>query len=286
MQPSTPGWQSLILLFLLASATSLVWAGGDIKPEEVVAKHLEAIGTLEARKNIKSRVVQGPATYRIFSGGSGAIDGKCVIASEGVKTNYLFKLNASGYHGEQLISDGNRASVAGTYSDKTRSDFGDFVFAQNVMLREPLLGGVLTTGWPLLDLEGHKAQVHSEGIKRVDGQELIALRYRPKKGTDLDITLYFDPQTYRHVLTVYRASQQTGIGTDEISTARKVPTRYEIEERFSDFKVVDGLTMPSHYDLRFTLEKENGFTKATEWEVKTVNIMNNLSIDPRSFEVK
>ena len=42
-----------------------------------------------------------------------------------------------------------------------------------------------------------------EGLKKIDGQELYDLRYRPHKGTDLDINLYFDPETYRHVETVY-----------------------------------------------------------------------------------
>jgi hypothetical protein len=154
------------------------------------------------------------------------------------------------------------------------------------MLREPLLGGVWTTGWPLLDIEGHKAQLRSEGSKKVDGRNLLVLRFRPKKGTDLDILLYFDPQTYQHVMTTYHATQQTGLGEGEIATARKQPTRYEIEERFSEFQTADGLTLPSHYDLRFTEELENGFTKSVEWEVRAASIMNNLSIDARSFQVK
>lgn len=273
------------IFLLLTSASMCLWAA-DMKPEEVVAKHLDAIGTAAARKSVKSRVVQGPATYRIHSGGSGAIDGKAVVASEGGKSNFLFKINTNGYRGEQFICDGNKTSVAGTYSDKTRSEFGDFVLAQNVVVREPLLGGVWTVGWPLLDVEAHKAQIHYEGSKKVDGRNLIALRYRPKKGTDLDIMLYFDPLTYQHVMTAYKASQQTGLGEGELETARKQPTRYEIEERFSDFQTVDGLTLPSHYDLRFTVEQESGFTKSVEWEVRATNVMNNVSIDPRSFEVK
>ena len=282
---ASPKHSAQIFLFLLTSASLCLWAA-DMKPEEVVAKHLDAIGTAEARKSVKSRVVQGAATYRIHSGGSGAIDGKAVVASEGGKSNFLFKINTNGYRGEQFICDGNKTSVAGTYGDKTRSEFGDFVLAQNVVLREPLLGGVWTAGWPLLDVEAHKAQIHYEGSKKVDGRNLIALRYRPKKGTDLDIMLYFDPQTYQHVMTVYKASQQTGLGEGEIATARKQPTRYEIEERFSDFQTVDGLTLPSHYDLRYTEEQESGFTKSVEWEVRVTNLMNNVSIDPRSFEVR
>jgi hypothetical protein len=59
-----------------------------------------------------------------------------------------------------------------------------------------------------------------------------------------------------------------------------------LEERFSDFQTKDGLTLPTHYDLRYTAELSNGFTKNIEWEVRATDIMNNQSIDPRAFEVK
>ena len=43
----------------------------DLKPEEIVQKHLASIGTPEARAAAKTRVIQAPATYRILVGGSG-----------------------------------------------------------------------------------------------------------------------------------------------------------------------------------------------------------------------
>jgi len=274
-----------ILFFALTTVSISLWAA-DMTPQEVIAKHLDAIGTAQARNSVTSRVVQGVATYRILAGGSGAIDGKSVIASEGRKSNFLFKIDTNGYHGEQFICDGNKTSVAGTYSDKSRSEFGEFVSSQDVILREPLLGGVWTAGWPLLDVDGRKVQLHSEGSKKEDGRTLLVLRYRPKKSTDLDILLYFDPQTYQHVMTTYKISLQAGLGKTEVESARKQPARYEIEERFSDFKITDGITLPSHYDLRFTEELDNGFTKSVEWEVKAASIMNNISIDARSFQLK
>jgi hypothetical protein len=235
---------------------------------------------------VKSRVVQGPATYRILVGGSGAIDGKSVVASEGRKSDYLFKINAGTYRGEQFICDGDKISVAGTYSDKTRSEFGNFVLTQDIVLRENLLGGVWSVGWPLLDLEGRKAKIHAEGMKKIDGKELLVLRYQPSKNTDLDIFLYFDPQTYRHMMTVYKMEPSTSVAGGETAMAGKSTRRYRIDERFSDFQTADGLTLPTHYDIRYTLETESGFTKSVEWEVRATSIMNNISIDARSFQVQ
>jgi hypothetical protein len=75
--------------------------------------------------------------------------------------------------------------VAGTYADKTRSEFGEFVRTQDVILREGLLGGVLSTAWPMLDLDARKAKVGYEGKKKIDNRQLLTLSYRPMKATDL-----------------------------------------------------------------------------------------------------
>ena len=120
----------------------------------------------------------------------------------------------------------------------------------------------------------------------MDGKELIVLRYQPKKITDLNIFLYFDPETYRHVMTLYKMEPSTSVVGGETAQSGKQTRRYRIEERFSDFKTADGLTLPTHYDLRYTMEGESGFTKSIEWEIKSASIANNMSIDERSFEVQ
>ncbi len=285
---------------LIVWAAGLAFAGNDLKPEDVLARHLDSIGTREARGGVKSRLVEGAATYRVLVGGTGAIDGKSVFVSEGQKAHILLKIAAQGYRGEQFIWNGDKSSIAGTYTDKTRSEFGEFLLSQDAPLREGLLGGLLNTSWPLLDLDGRKAQLSSEGMKNIEGRQLIALRYKPKKGTDLSIVLYFDPETFHHVMTVYSISRVAGLGravyqspqgpeislgATETLSARQNESRYRIEERFSDFKVSAGLSLPTHYDLRFTEELQSGFTKTVEWEVTTTRVANNLGLDPRNFEV-
>jgi hypothetical protein len=285
MLSTSPAQALLVLVFLLTNASVLLRAA-ELTPSELVARHLNSLGSPEARSFAKSRVVQAPATYRILVGGHGAIDGKFVFASRGPESNFLFKINASAYRGEQFICDGNKISVAGTYNDKTRSEFGDFVLPQSVLLRDSLLGGVWSTNWPLLDVEGHKAHLHFEGSKKIDGRTLLALRYLPGKSTDLDIMMYFDPETYQHVMTIYRMEPSTSIVGGETAQAGKSSRRYQLEESFSDFHTADGLTLPTHYDLRYTLEGESGFTKTVEWEVTSASISNNMPIDDRSFQIK
>ena len=174
---------------LLVSACTAV-AGTDLKPEELIKRHLESVGTPTARAAAQSHLVEGAATYKMLVGGSGQIRGKAVFVSQGRKLHLLLKINTVEYRGEQFICDGDSTSVAGTYSDKSRSDLGEFLRSQDVLLREGLLGGTLSTAWPLLDEGSWKGRVSYEGIKKVEGRELHALHYRPKKSSDLNVMLH------------------------------------------------------------------------------------------------
>jgi hypothetical protein len=258
----------------------------DMTADELVAKHLASIGTPEAR-NAKTRIAQGAVTYKILVGGSGQAAGKVFFVSEGVKRQLMMKINDRNYRGEQLIFDGKNVQVSYSLTQLRRSQFGGFLFTQDAPLREGLLGGLLTTAWPLLDLPSREPKLTYEGLKKIDGRELHDLRYRPKKGTDYEIHLYFDPETFHHVLTVYTITVQPQLrfGGDARNVGQ-VPERHRIEERFSGFKPFDGLTLPTHYDLQYTQELQTGGTSLFEWDVTIDQIHNNEGVDPRNFEVK
>jgi hypothetical protein len=254
-------------------------------------------------------VAQGPVHYSILVGGAGFLDGKGQIVSDGKKFQLMMKLPNNEYRGEQIIFDGDKDKVAFSTAQQARSAFGNFVFVQDAVIREGLIGGVLTTAWPLSNLGERKAKLSFDGLKKIDGQELYDLRYRPRKNTDLEIHLYFDPQTDHHVETTYSysssesfasfapstavgnapttgsASTQTG-GTAETAGARQYPNRYRLTEKFSDFKTADGVTLPTHYDIQFSQELQNGRTILSDWDLKGLEVSSNVSLDPRNFEVK
>jgi hypothetical protein len=102
-------------------------------------------------------------------------------------------------------------------------------------------------------------------------------------------------------MTIYTVSRTSGLGSEgvepipgsvistgasETQSARRQEAHYRIEERFSNFQSADGLTLPSVYDLRFTEELQNGFSKGIEWEVHTTRVMNNITLDPKNFEIR
>lgn len=285
------------------------------KPEDVVAQHLDSLGKAAVRSDAKTRVVKGTAHYQLLVGGAGNLDGTSVMASEGNKMVFVLKFASNTYRGEQIVTDGNKTRIATTTAQQTRSSFGEFLRVQDAIIREGLLGGELTTAWAFLHLDDHKPKLKFEGLQNVDGVKLYDLRYQPKKNSDLDIHVYFDPETFHHVRTVYKLTIKPGLGhvdnqvgdanqglpgapppgggglllpgeSSETTTARQQETRYRIDESFGDFRSQDGLTLPTTYKLHFSQEFQNGQTQVSEWEVKGTEFDNNIPLDPKNFEVK
>src|SRR5438094_7651216 len=91
-QPFVSALGALLLMASFASAA-------ELKPEELIAKHLDSVGSADVRKAIKSRAVEGTAQYKILVGGAGTMDGKAVLVSEGNKTHLLFKFANNLYKG-------------------------------------------------------------------------------------------------------------------------------------------------------------------------------------------
>jgi hypothetical protein len=259
-------------------------AADSTRSEEILAHHLDAIATGPTRTEFKARVVEGTAIYKILAGGTGSIEGKGVVASETNRTRFLFKVVANTYHGEQFICDGSHVDVAATYSDKSRSELATFIRGQDAPIREGLLGGVLTTAWPLLRSDASK-RLTFEGLKKVGEKELLTFRYHPKKSSDLEILIYLDPLSFRHVRTTYHADQAAPISFNDVQSARQMPTRYLLTEEFDQFQTTDGITLPTRYILRFRSEQQV-LTKEVEWDITVGKVLNNISMDPRNFEIK
>src|SRR6478609_12211502 len=98
---------SVISLFLLAfasaSASCVYAADASLKAEDLLSKHLDAIGSAEARASAKTRVVQGGAVYRILVGGGGRAEGKTGLVSEEQKLRFMVKLPGTDYIGETFV---------------------------------------------------------------------------------------------------------------------------------------------------------------------------------------
>lgn len=257
-----------------------------LKADELLSRHLDSIGPASARAAVKTRVVQGAATHRLVVGGGGRQYGKTGMVSEGRKLRFMMKFPEDNYTGENIVFNGDAIGMAFSSADQRHSAFSYFLTAQDVIVKDGLLGGALSTAWPLLDLGDRKAKLTVDGLRKVDGQQVYQASYEPSKHAEVRIALYFDAETFRHVKTVYSTSLGNNVGADITKSSKLQPERTTLEERFSDFQAVDGLTLPTHWNLQFTRELPDGTTTISEWDLKEDQIRNNVGLDPRNFEVK
>ncbi|MEW6128055.1 MAG: hypothetical protein AB1757_13525 [Acidobacteriota bacterium] len=229
----------------------------SLKAEDLIARHLEAIGKTDARAAIKSRVASG--TVRLVTRIGGAVDlpGEVLLASEGARLRLSMKFPSIDYPGENLAFDGKDAATS-LLPKGGRSQLSAFFSQQESPLKEGLLGGVLSTAWSLLRVEQLQPKLEYRGMKKVDGRPLHELGYRPRKGAaGLKILLYFNPETFQHVRTIYSFQVGASVGSRE-NPEQNPETYYSLTEDFDDFRVADGLTLPTKYRLQISAQGGQG----------------------------
>lgn len=268
----------------------------EFTPEELVAKHLTSIGSPEARAAVKTRVADGTGTMIQVSQGSSPVKGPALLLQEGKKLAFQIQFGFPQYPEELFAFDGNKTQIRRTRPE-ARSRLGEFFFAYGQLLQEGLFGGTLSTSWPLLNRGETKPELRYAGLEKVGEKNLHRLKYRTHKGAgDFEINLYFDPETYRHVRTVYKLEIRSGMRSNANLRAGSVAeseqvTRYKLEEDFSDFQLADGLTLPKHWKIRLTSERPRGGEFGAgvlvyEWDVVFSELIHNEAIEPKSFTLQ
>jgi hypothetical protein len=240
-----------ILTGLLAATT---FAGEKVKPEEVVAHHLDAVGGQAARA--AGRNVEGACSLTAPANGgvAGTLLGRFAFVSEPSRSSLRLKFSSQSYPAESFSLEGAKVDVAFVQAGQ-RSALGNFISRNDTILREGLLGGVLNAGWPLFALAERGAKVGYDGLKKLDGRELHRLRYRAKKGQDtLDVFLFFDPDTFRHVATIYKASQAQNLGVTMQSSSSEPDIYFQVQESFGEWKSAKGVTLPTSWTIRYELQ--------------------------------
>ncbi len=248
---------SLCSVFLMAKEPKLT-------TEELVQKSLDAIGTPEARAQ-KSRRLSGTIEFRRMSNSGMRVHGSVALLTiTPNQLRFLAKFNANNYQQEDFTFDGTKVNIAFIDASGVRSRFGDFIYEHESVLREGLFGGPLSIADPLADLNAHQVKLHYDGLKKVDGRQVHQVSYYPHKNSDsLIIKLFFEPETFRHVKTIYSWDKPVGMASSDIANARMPRYYYELEERFSEFRTVQGLTLPASWGIRLNTD-ENGAGYAYE----------------------
>jgi hypothetical protein len=274
---------TFFIILSVCSAMAATAVGQKLKPEEIVAKHLESIGSAEARAAAKTRMMVGDASVVFLSQRNQPTIGRVVMASAGDKNFFGLTLNALDYPGEKFSYDGSKARVALPVKNTPRSYLNVFVDTMNPVLRDSLLGGALNSSWVLMDA-AKKPKVGGGGLKKVDGKEYYSLSYSPKGGSDYDVSLFFDKETFRHVRTEYKRTSSAAIGTNPNQSSGFDETRIKIVETFDDFKPQGGLMLPNAYKFVYSETGQRG-TREVEWAYSFNEFAFNQPLDEKTFDI-
>ena len=274
---------ALPAIFLLCLVIPPCVNGQKIKAEEIVSRYLASIGPADKRALIKSFVAVGDVHVDYVTQKNQPANGRIVIASEGNKMFLGMKLNALDYSQEKILFDGKKVDVA-IVRGGSRSVLGNFVQSYSVLVSQGLLGSALTTAWGLYGIDERRTKVSLAGTKKLDGKDVYALTINPKGGGDLEITMFFDQETFHHVRTEYKRTSSAGIGRTIDESARQSETRLKLTEDFSDFKDFQGITIPNKYKLSYSVTGANGTTEIV-WTCSLTEFAINQTLDPSTFEV-
>ena len=286
---------SPILCLLLISLAGITAVVPQTKPEkltaeELVAKHLESLGSAGARSRVKGTRIKGTASVAVKLCGEGQVDGQALLGSQGAMNGINMTFDTSAYPYESLIFDGKKFS-ASQFKAGSRTCLAQFFVQNDQILREGLLGGTLSESWPLLNLTDKNPKLEYAGLKKVGDKQLHALKYNPRKGADVKIVLYFDPESFRHVRTEYSrtiyATEQRriaggGPGLPPEQRQQASPARIEAYEEFEDFKPEGGLNLPHTYKFHLSIQSEIR-PAMVDWVINLTDFAFDAPLNPADF---
>lgn len=273
----------LSVLFVISLFAVSVHAQ-KMKPEDILAKHLDSIGTAEDRAATKSLIAVGSAEIKIITKITNPVVGRIVIASAGMKNFWGMNLNSTDYPSEKFSYDGKNAKV-GMVRLGNRSTLGSFVQSNDLMLEQGLFGGTLSNSWAMLNAANRKAKLSFDGKKKINGKVTYVLNYLPKGGGDIDVNLYFDAESFRHVRTEYKRVSSAGIGARPEDSTKFNENRITLTEDFSDFKPEGKLMLPHSYRISYLTTGNSKGSTEIEWTFILTEFAANQNLSDGTFDI-
>ncbi|MEQ1922697.1 MAG: hypothetical protein ABL952_09330 [Pyrinomonadaceae bacterium] len=270
----------VFVLLLVAAVFSIGGSAQDLLPDEIIAKHLDAIGTKDARAGVKTLFALGTSEFEskipIVKGG-----GRALVVSDPDNLFFIISLNSREYPFEKIGYFNGKASLPYIASG-SRSLLGLFINEHIKILSDGLFGGTMSLRWALLDPELRKAKSKSAGIKKVDGKKLYAIDYLVANmgSNEFTIRLFFD-EKFNHVRSEYRREVIRGQITFG-SANQQANAKLALTETFSDFRTVDGITLPYTYRVNF-VSNSNSSINENEWGINVEEYRLNQKLAPDFF---
>lgn len=252
-----------------------------LKAEDVVAKHLASVGSADDLAAVKSLVAVGNASASTRSSAVKQLTGISQVASEGDKVLLALIFNSASYPFEKAGYNG-QGLTAPRLPDGKRSSLSSFFVTHDAPFKQGLIGGVLSTAWPLRAAGADAPKLSYSGTDKINNRKVHRLKYDPRRSGGLQINLYFDAETFQHVRTEYQYSVSARMGALPEESVSQSQSRYKLVEDFSDYRAEGKLTLPHTYKIRYTIEEPNN-TQMLDWTMAFSQFAFNEQIDAKAF---
>ena len=263
-------------LALACSVCVAAAASGDdekkLTGDEIIAKHLAAVGGREALARLKTRIALGTIKKESEP------EGRMAIMSEApnrVSAYYNFRdLDL------RMIYDGDKAFIR-PILPRNLQEIGDKyhdMLASGLMFNQMSLYNLIAAGAP------GEWKIEAKGMKKIDGRQAYVVQLKPKKGDAMK--LYFDAETFMWVRTDYgRASlsKEMGAFTNDVVNQGGSEVTVDFYIETSDFRDVDGVKLPFRFEQVMTAPILKQQSVGTIVGIVR-EYQHNVKIDPRMFQ--
>jgi hypothetical protein len=266
--------RNAILLTLL---TLFVWTMGQgVKPaltaDEIIARHLEAIGGKDALRKFQSRIAVGTVKKESDPEAQMAIVSEAPNRVSGV---FIFPR-----YDWQLTYDGTRPFIRPLLP----RDLSPIQDKYQEMLSSGMMFNSISLYNLLLDGKSAGATFEAKGMKKIKDRQTYVVEARRSKG--IVARLYFDAATFMWLRTDYgkaNISKPMGQFTNEIVPHGEDELSVDFFFETSDFRDVDGVKLPFKFEQVVTYpiiqQKKVGHLSGTITEYR-----HNVPIDPKMFK--
>jgi len=263
----------LLLLLLLAPVTAIVSQGErKLTADEIINKHLTAVGGREALAKFKTRVAVG--TVRKES----EPEGRMAVMSE--MPNKLSVFYGFRDFDLRMVYDGNNAFIRPAMPRQVANlkDKYQEMLASGLMFNSMSLYNLIAAGTP------GDLKFEAKGMKKVGGRQAYVVQLKPPKGSA--VKLYFDAENFMWLRTEYGSasvSKELGGFTNEVVNQGGSETTVDFYIETSDFRDVDGIKLPFKFEQVMTAPILR--QKAVGTIVGTIReYIHNSDIDPKMFQ--
>lgn len=244
-----------------------------LSAQEIISKHLAAIGGKEALAKVKTRAAVGTAKREVQA------EVPMLIMSEApdrVSAAYIFQEATW-----RIWYDKGKMNFRPTFpreysiiEDKYREIFASGYFFNGAVLYNALL--TPPTG---------DASLEAKGLKKINGRQAYVIEYKRDKKANV-YKLYFDAENFMWVRTDFG---RVTIPKQAPSITSNVEARSEEEQTIdfyveaSDFKAVDGITLPHKIVHTVTAP----ILRQKIWGNLTITVKeyrHNIQLDPKMFQ--